>query len=116
MIAVSDRYQECFLYVDAEDRAAVLRALADRLGAAPVRRTLTVPGFEIDVVGNDRRTPGGPDVFTEWGANVEVYRSSASDAEVVRFVTDLMVFLRSLGHRVIAACDFEDELPQTDFR
>jgi hypothetical protein len=50
----------------------------------------------------------------EWGTNVEVYATSAPDAEVVRFVSDLMGFLRSRGHRVVAACDFEDELPQTD--
>jgi hypothetical protein len=115
MTAVSDRYRECFLYVDA-DRDAVQSALARRFGVEPRRRTFTLPGVQIDIAGNDRRTPGGPDVFTEWGANVEVYADTMPDAEVVTFVTDLMVFLRSLGHRVVAACDFEDELPQTDFR
>jgi hypothetical protein len=114
MIGVSDRYRECFLYVDAEDRTAVLDTLARRFGVEPERRTLTLPGFELDVVGNDARTPGRPDTFVEWGTNVEVYATSAPDAEVVRFVSDLMTFLRSRGHRVVAACDFEDELPQSD--
>ncbi len=35
---------------------------------------------------------------------------------MVTLVTELMTFLRSRGHRVVAACDFEDELPQTDLR
>ena len=47
------------------------------------------------MVGNDARTPGRPDTFVEWGTNVEVYATSAPDAEVVRFVSDLMGFLRS---------------------
>lgn len=116
MTAVPDRYQECFLYVDAEDRAAVLDLLAGRFGAEPDRRTLTLPGVELDVTGTDAGTPGGPDTFVEWGTKVEVYRTSASDADMVTLVTELMTFLRSRGHRVVAACDFEDELPQTDFR
>jgi hypothetical protein len=114
MTAVPDPYEECFLYVDAEDRAAVLAALAARFGVAPDGRTLVLTGVEIDVAGNDRRTPGAPDTFVEWGTNVEVYKTTAPDEEMVRFVTDLMLFLRSLGHRVVAACDFEDELPPPD--
>lgn len=114
MTGVSDRYRECFLYVDAQDRTAVLAALAQWLGVEPDRRTLSLPGFELDVVGNDTRTPDRPDTFVEWGTNVEVYATSTSDAEIVRFVTALMEFLRSRGHRVVAACDFEDELPQAD--
>lgn len=109
MTAVSDRYRECFLHVDAADRAPVLDALSARLGVAADRRTLVVPGFELDVVGGDRDGPG----FLGWGTTVEVY-ASAPGAEVVPFVAGLMEFLRSLGHRVVAACDFEDELPQTD--
>lgn len=114
MTAVSDRYRECFLYVDAEDRHAVLDALAGRLGAVVDGRTLLRPNVEIDIVGNDTRRPGAPDTFVEWATKVEVYASTMPDAEVVAFVTDLMTFLRSRGHRVVAACDFEDELPQTD--
>jgi hypothetical protein len=56
MIGVSDRYRECFLYVDAEDRTAVLDALARRFAVESDRRTLTLPGVELDVVGNDART------------------------------------------------------------
>jgi hypothetical protein len=111
MTTVSDRYRECFLYVDADDREAVLAALSRRLGVPPDLRTLAVPGFEIDVVGNDHQDASS---FVGWGTKVEVYAQDAPDADAVRFVTELMEFIRSDGHRVVAACDFEDELPQTD--
>lgn len=114
MTAVSDQYSECFLYVDADDRGEVLTALARHFGVEPDRSTVRLTGAELDVTGTGARTPGGPDTFVEWGTKVEVYRTSAADAETVRLVTDLMLHLRSLGHRVVAACDFEDELPQTD--
>lgn len=115
MTAVSDQYRECFLFVDADDREAVLNALASRYVVSPQRRTLVLPQVELDVVGGDKPTPGGPDEFVEWGTKVEVYAGAMPDAEVVQFVADLMMFFRSHGHRVVAACDFEDELPQTDF-
>ncbi|HST63628.1 MAG TPA: hypothetical protein VLM05_00445 [Mycobacteriales bacterium] len=108
---MSDRYRECFLHVDADDRHEVLAALSRRLGVVPDRRTLTVPGFEVDVVGNDDRDAPS---FLGWATKVEVYGQSATGPETVRFVTGLMEFLRSAGHRVVAVCDFEDELPQTD--
>jgi hypothetical protein len=116
MSAVSDRYRECFLFVDANDRPAVVARLSERYGAEAVRQRLILVGVELDIVGGDKPTSGGQDDFTEWGTKVEVYATTMPDAEVVTFVTDLMVSLRSLGHRVVAACDFEDELPQTDFR
>ena len=111
MTAVSDRYRECFLYVDAADPAAVLTALAGRLDTVPDRRSLAVPGFELDVLGNDDTGAGD---FVGWPTKIDVYASGAADAEIVTFVSGLMAYLRSLGHRVVAACDFEDELPQTD--
>jgi hypothetical protein len=110
MTGVSDRYRECFLYVDAADRHEVLAALARQLNVVPDRRTLIVPGFEVDVVGNDDDAPS----FLGWPTKVEVYGQGATGAETVSFVSELMEFLRSAGHRVVAACDFEDELPQTD--
>lgn len=114
MTAVSDAYRECFLYVDADSPGEVLDALARHLGVEPDSRTLAARGFQLDVVGNDARTGTGRDDFVDWGSKVEVYSDSVPSAEVVRFVTELMAVLRSHGQRVVAACDFEDELPQTD--
>jgi hypothetical protein len=65
-------------------------------------------------VKNGRRRPGRPDTFTDWPVLAEVEAGAATDAEVVSFVTGLMGFLRSAGYRVVAACDFENELPQVD--
>ena len=114
MTAVSDRYRECFLFVDADDRAGVLDALARRYGVTPVRRRLDLSAAELHVVGGDKPTPGGPDTFVQWGTKIEFEATTMPDGEVVGFVAGLMGFLRSRGHRVVAACDFEDELPQLD--
>lgn len=111
MTAVSDRYQECFLHVDAADPAAVLAALAARFAVTPDRRSLALPGIELDVLGKDDTTAAD---FLGWPTKVDVYAAGATDGEVVAFVADLMAFLRASGHRVVAACDFEDQLPQTD--
>ena len=111
MTAVSDRYRECFLHVDAADPAAVLTALAERFAVTPDRRSLALPGIELDVLGNGDTSAAD---FVGWPTKVDVYAAGATDAEVVTFVTDLMTVLRASGHRVVAACDFEDELPQTD--
>jgi hypothetical protein len=113
-VSTTQPYRECFLYVDADSVEQVSGELAERLG--PPRRfdRFEADGIEVDVVRNGLRLPDRPDTFVDWSTKVEVYADTASDAEVVRFVTDLMSFLRSKHHRVVAACDFEDELPQTD--
>lgn len=108
-------YRECFLYVDAGGVQQVASELEDVFGPRLRFDRFETAGFEIDVVKNGLRLPDQPDSFVDWTTKVEVYADGPTGREVVRFVTDLMVFLRSLGHRVVAACDFEDELPQTDF-
>lgn len=116
MTGTTAGYRECFLYVDATGVDEVTAELADHLGPPGPFRRFERDGFEIDVVKNGLRLRENPDDFIEWTTKVEVSAESAPDADVVRFVTALMGFLRSRGHRVVAACDFEDELPQTDRR
>ena len=116
MSAATPPYRECFLYVDADDVAQVSAALADHFGPAERFDRFVAGDIEVDVVKNGLRLPNRRDTFVDWTTKVEVYAGSAPDAEVVRFVADLMTYLRSGGHRVVAACDFEDELPQLDLR
>ena len=113
-MTVSAPYRECFLYVDADGVDQVTAELAERLGPARRFHRFDLRGFEIDVVKNGLRLRDHSDDFIEWSTKVEVDAGTVADADVVRFVADLMGFLRSRGHRVVAACDFEDELPQTD--
>ena len=113
-MSTSPTHQECFLYVDAEGVEQVSAELATRLGPATPFDRFEAGGLEIVVVKNGLRLPGRPDTFIDWTAKVEVYTETTPDSDVVRFVAELMGFLREHGHRVVAACDFEDDLPQTD--
>lgn len=113
-MSTSPAYRECFLYVDAAGVEQLTAELATRLGPPERFDRFTVGDIEVDVVENGMRLPDRPDTFVDWPAKVEVYAESTPDADVARFVGDLMEFLRSRGHRVVASCDFEDELPQQD--
>jgi hypothetical protein len=109
-------HRRCELYVDAAGDDAVLGLLRklfrtdDRLGS------FALDGLEVDVGRNDLPTEeADPDDFVNWRAVVEISAGAeTTDDRMVAFVADLMTSLRAAGHRVVAACDFEDELPQTD--
>lgn len=110
----SPSHQECFLYVDAEGVEQVSAELAAQWGPAAPFDRFDLDGIEVVVVKNGLRLPDRPDTFVDWTTKLEVYAETVPDSEVVTFVAGLMVLLRMQGHRVVAACDFEDELPQTD--
>jgi hypothetical protein len=115
-MTVTEPYRECFLYVDGA-YSPVLDLVTQHFGVSERFGGLVLPGFEIDVEKNDRILKGDDAAdFVNWQTIVEVYAGEQTpDDQVVRFVTDLMTHFRSVGHRVVAACDFEDELPQDDF-
>jgi hypothetical protein len=111
----TEQYSDCGLYVDVNGSAELLELLRRRFGAPTRFTTFTLPGFQLDVVRHKERTEGPDEDFLSWRAIAEVYADGGtSDEDMVRFVTDLMGYLRSTGHRVVADCDFEDELPQDD--
>lgn len=115
----TDGYRDCGLFVDATSDDAVLELLQARFRVRERFGYLTVPGFELHVGRNQLapREGGDPDDFVDWRTNVDVYADDETpDTEMVRFAADLMGFLRSAGHRVVAECDFAAELPQTDRR
>lgn len=111
-MTTTETYQECFLYVDGKDVKQVTAVLATTLGKALPSDRFEVDGVEVDVSRNGLHRRDQPDIFEAWAVIVEVEAHDPTDAEVVRFVTGLMRVLRSHGHRVVAACDFEDRLPR----
>ncbi|HEY6744595.1 MAG TPA: hypothetical protein VI357_02640 [Mycobacteriales bacterium] len=114
MTVTTAAYRECSLYVDADDVDALTATMASWFGPVQRFHRFAPAGFTIDVVKNGRRLPHQPDTFIDWSVIVEIDAGATPDAEAVRFVTELMGLLRSAGRRVVAVCDFEDELPQTD--
>ena len=81
---------------------------------------------------NKRRLDTGPDPeFVDWPTLIEMYPSTTqsagpddggrpddgarhSDVDLVPLITEVMDRLRRRGNRVVAACDFEDQLPGWD--
>jgi hypothetical protein len=111
----TDQYANCGLYVDATDQDEIVDVLLRRWDVPTGFGTLLLPGFQISIVKHKERSTGPADDFLSWRAIVEVYASDkTSDDQMVAFVRDLMTYLRSLRYRVVAECDFEDELPQDD--
>ena len=107
-----EAYQECFLYVDAKDVKQVTAVLEGTLGKALPNDRFEVGGFEVDVSRNGLHRKDRPDTVENWRVVVEVEADGPSPFEVVRFVSDLMRYVRWRGHRVGAACDYTAELPR----
>lgn len=107
-----ETYQECFLHVDAKDIKQVTAVLEGTLGKALPNERFEVGGFEVDVSKNGFHRKDQPDTVENWPIIVEVEADGPAGPEVVRFVSDLMRYVRWRGHRVGAACDYAGELPR----
>jgi hypothetical protein len=111
-MTTTEPYEECFLYVDGKDVKQVTAVLAGLLSPALPSDRWEVDGFEVDVSRNGLRRADQPDTAEGWPVIVEVEAIGPADADVVAFVAGVMIYLRSRGHRVAAACDYADQLPR----
>lgn len=99
MGAVADGY--CGIYARCEHpRAEALLAplLAD-------------PGYEVDVQRSDDLDRNYGDDFVLWPTRIDVEPTPAA-GDYVGFVRGLLETLWDAGIAAVAACDFEDELPE----
>jgi hypothetical protein len=113
----AERRRDCALYVTGGDHAALRRALVDRFAGQGKHGLISLPGYTVSVILNTvrGRAERETDDFATWRTILEITPSPLLDDDaVLRIVTDLMIFLRSKGRRVVAVCDFEDDLPQQD--
>jgi hypothetical protein len=110
----SERYRDCGLYVEAVDQARVAEELRDHFRVGERHGVFFLPAAELQV-GYGSEWPGLPDNYYGWRATIDVSAEPhTTDQEMVAFVTELMELVRSHGHRVVAECAFEDDLPQQD--
>lgn len=110
----SGRYEYCELFVDSNDRDLLMRIAADVLdGQRSGRGGVAGQGLEVAVLANSLATTSGD--FLGWASRLEVEQAGAEDATTVRLVRSLVTRLREDGLRVVAASEYEDELPPQTF-
>jgi hypothetical protein len=108
---MSRDYRYCKVFVDGIALGAA-EALLGRLFRGTIERhTMDVsPGLAVDVRGN--KDAGGGDDFVYWPVLVEIDAvEGVTGGAVVEAVSRILDAIWDAGHRAVAACDFEDELP-----
>jgi hypothetical protein len=108
----AERYEFCEAYVDAADADVVREFLSGELGADVDRQTLSVPGVSLDVRTNPQVDAQFADDFVYWRVLIEAESDDPAERRpMLAVMTRVVTSLWEAGHRVVAACDFEDELP-----
>jgi hypothetical protein len=107
---------ECKIYVDAEGtKEELAKRLAPLLSAAVQGTTLSVPCGEIDVQRNDEfdetQRLEFPDGFLNFRFLVEVYTDDAGTPHCSHVVIQMLEYFWAQGFPAVAACDYEDDLP-----
>ena len=104
----------CKVYVAGAPDIAALKALvADTAGTAVERRTVRTALLEVDVFDQSRHVPAeAGDDFVRWPYYLEI---EAADDQVtfdafLAAIAGLLNGLRTRGLRVMASCDFEEQL------
>jgi hypothetical protein len=102
-------------FVEAWDAEAVSKILAGALGVPFDRNGAVVDGLDIDVWSNGyaNKEPRVGDDFIVWPLTIEISADEGPVARSVMFgvMERALVALWEAGIRVVASCDFEDELP-----
>lgn len=108
----------CRLYVDGsanlEELATLLLQIVD---GKRVGRTISTSSFEIDLEKSEDFDPirsNEVDGFLFWsmGAYLEPLSNSISEKSYIVAVSTLIKEMRERGLRVVASCDFEDDIAQ----
>jgi hypothetical protein len=109
----------CKVFVDGDmPRHDLVALVAECLSGSIQGRTVVASAMEVDINDNDdfvprwRRTPPDDFVYFRFFLDVEPGQS-ALRAPYVAQVGTLLKCLRGRGLKAVAACDFEQELPQS---
>ncbi|MFE5793250.1 hypothetical protein ACFQ8C_11845 [Streptomyces sp. NPDC056503] len=118
----SGPYAYVDVHVDVEDPETAVDRLRTVLGIevpVTVRHDLVLGPLWVTGTPNDYRTWARADAHDalRWPTVLEAEVSpGTAPAEVVEAVATLLRTLWSLGYKAVAACDFEDELPDAGGR
>lgn len=107
---------DCMIYVDAIEFRDVLSCLQGSLaGASMSNGILALPGVRVYGAHNDYEMGGGvaEGDFSQWPSVLEC--EPVGEISLESMVTSISVILRTLWgsqFRAVAACDYEDQLPE----
>jgi len=105
-------YEDCMIYVDADDREFVIEILLKSNAAHRQDAVLLCGCVKIYVAHNDYATGRSPYGFVQWSTVLECESIPGATPEgVVSAIGAILAGIWSSGTRAVAACDFEDELP-----
>lgn len=106
---------DCMIYVDAEEVENVLRLLCASLSAASESSgKVTFSGVLLYGAHNDYEADGAESKdFTQWPSVLECEPLEGTPLEgEVHALSAVLRTLWDSGFRAVAACDFEDQLPE----
>lgn len=104
------RYDYCGLYLRGLTEDAAIMLAARATGATRDGRLLRVDTIDIEIRHNSDFTHDGAD-FPTWPIKIEIERGNAPGHKVVDTVSKILTHAWQAGHDAVAACDYEDELP-----
>ncbi|MEU7739230.1 hypothetical protein [Nonomuraea sp. NPDC049158] len=107
-----NNYLYCKVFTTAPE-VAVKALLVELLGGEFDRHTMDLTSFVVEV----RRNPDAyihtvaGDEFLGWPILVELEEGEDAESAMVEVAAEVISALWTSGHKAVAACDFEDELP-----
>ncbi|GAA4978942.1 hypothetical protein HD597_000600 [Nonomuraea thailandensis] len=104
------RYDYCGLYLRGAGQEAAIELTAHATGATRNGCLLRIDTIEIEIRRNDTFTHDGTD-FPTWPIKMEIERGNAPSHQVIETVSKILTCAWQAGHDAVAACDYEDELP-----
>lgn len=107
----------CKLFVNGErDREDLIAFISDCVGGTIEMSRVNNPDMEVDVRGNDDFKPGisrkNPDAFLFYRYYLDI--TQVAGTQRTSFISGIAKLLNAFwadGTDAVAACDFEDELP-----
>ena len=108
----------CKVYIDSlSEKGELLDLIANIISGFVKMRTVSTPEFQVDLVMNEdfdetKRMQGDVQfIFYRYYLDIEP-AEHAQRERYVASVGSLLNELWKLGYKAVAACDFEDELPE----
>ena len=103
----------CKVYVDgASNSTSLISTIADVANGQVKRRTVRTPFLEVDVFDQSRHVKADAgDDFVYWPSYLEVFAADGVSFDAfVQAMADLLDGLGERGLRVVASCDFEEQI------